>query len=409
MKNSTDPEALRRLIHESVLDPEFRRGTFAGPIRGSSPSPWLRVIVRPVAIRGERQLQFSYFDQRKDISKNFTEQEARAPLNELIDISYSGIHLSTAGEEIDIRTSTKGKVCVSRQRTLDSKGQGAERIHAESHNRVKELPLPEGKSDRLLEVMGILTADGRVRPTMRPKFTQINEFLKQLIHVLEPSGFRTLGRPIEILDCGCGSSYLTLAVHHYLNDLAGLPARITGIDVNDEVIRKSMDRAERLSATGLAFTCGRISDLHVQHDIVLALHACDTATDDAIAQAISTNAAVLLAVPCCHKYLNRAIRPAQEAEVLRPMLRHGILRQRMADLATDSFRALILGIMGYQTEVVEFVSTEQTARNLMIRAIRTGKPGDPELIREYLALRRFWNVTPYLETLLAAQFQELLS
>src|SRR5262249_30003103 len=127
-----------------------------------------------------------------------------------------------------------------------------------AHNRTKDVPLPEGRADRVLEVMGILATDGRLRPTMRAKYTQINEFLKQLLHVLDDAGLRSLGREIDILDCGCGSSYLTIAVHHYLNDVLGLPARITGVDVNEEVIRKSIERSERLGAGGLAFNCERI-------------------------------------------------------------------------------------------------------------------------------------------------------
>ena len=157
------------------------------------------------------------------------------------------------------------------------------RAPPEAHNRAKNVPLPEGRADRLLEVMGIMTPDGRVRPTMRAKYTQINEFLKQLLHVLDDAGLRTLGRELEILDCGCGSSYLTLAVHHYLNDVLGLPARITGVDVNEEVIAKSIEKKERLGAEALSFECGRIRGLQAKPDIVLALHACDTATDEAIA------------------------------------------------------------------------------------------------------------------------------
>ena len=162
------------------------------------------------------------------------------------------------------------------------------------------MPLPEGRADRLLEVMGIMTPDGRVRPTMRAKYTQINEFLKHLLHVLDDAGLRTLGRELEILDCGCGSSYLTLAAHHYLNDVLAIPARIIGVDVNEEVIRKS-DRAGRAARRGEArVRVRRIAASTREPDIVLALHACDTATDDAIAQAVRSEAKLLLSVPCCH-------------------------------------------------------------------------------------------------------------
>jgi hypothetical protein len=256
--------------------------------------------------------------------------------------------------------------------------------------------------------MGILTSGGKVRPTMRAKFTQINEFLKHLGHVLDDAGIRSLGRPVEILDCGCGASYLTLAVHHYLNDVLAIPARILGVDVNEEVIRKSVERADRLRANGLAFACERIGGIDVKADVVLALHACDTATDDAIAQAIRSEARLLMSVPCCHHALNRELHAAGPADVLRPLLRHGILRERTADLVTDSFRALALRIMGYRTDVVEFVSTEHTARNLMIRAVRGLAVGEPAFVREYCELKSFWGVTPYIERVLGESFRQIL-
>jgi hypothetical protein len=144
-------------------------------------------------------------------------------------------------------------------------------------------------------------------------------------------------------------------------------------------------------------------------DVVLALHACDTATDDAIAQAVHCGAAVLLSVPCCHKDLNARLRAEGPAEALRPLWRHGILGQRAADLVTDAFRALALRVMGYRAEVVEFVGTEHTARNLMIRAVRGPAPGDPAFVREYQEMCRFWGVTPYVESALGAAFTDLLS
>jgi hypothetical protein len=260
----------------------------------------------------------------------------------------------------------------------------------------------------LLEALGILTRDGHVRPTMRAKYTQINEFLKHLTHVLDEAGFRPLGREIRILDCGCGLSYLTLAVHHYLNDVLDIPARILGVDVNEEVIRKSVERAEHLGAGRLEFSCGRIAASDTRPDIVLSLHACDTASDDAIAQAVSAGAKVLLSVPCCHQDLNARLRPEGPAAVLRPLLRHGILHQRTADLVTDAFRALALRIMGYRTDVVEFVSPEYTARNLMIRAVRGALVGDPAFVSAYTEMRRFWGVTPRIEAALGEPFKQLL-
>jgi SAM-dependent methyltransferase len=396
-----DRDALRELVTSTVVGPGFRRATFGGVARQAS-SPWTRVVVRAIDLRGEPYLQFSYFDGNKDTTKNYRPAEAAAPLAELLRFGFSGIHLSTAAEEIDARTTKKGKILIGRRKT-------AEGAAPEAHNRAKNVPLPEGRADRLLEVMGIMTEGGRVRPTMRAKYSQINEFLKHLIHVMDDAGLRTPGRELTILDCGCGSSYLTLAVHHYLNDVLAVPARITGVDVNEEVIRKSTERSERLGAEGIAFECSRIRGIEARPDIVLALHACDTATDEAIAQAIRGEAKLLLSVPCCHHALNAEMRAEGPAEVLRPLLRHGILRERAADLVTDAFRALALRIMGYRTDVVEFVSTEHTARNLMIRAVHGLPIGEPTFVREYLAMKEFVGVTPYIEGALGAPFTRLLT
>lgn len=387
----------RDLVLSTILGHEFRRATFAGTPRGEA-IPWLRVIVRPLLIRGTPHLQFAYFDRKKCITKNAAVSDSALSLSELLAARYSGIHVTTVREEIDIRTTKKGQVHIGRRpRTEDEPV-------ATNHNRIKDVPLPEGRSNSLLEAMGILTHDGQVRPTMRAKFTQVNEFLKHFGHVVDDAELRSFGRPIEILDCGCGSSYLTLAAHHFLNDILQIPARITGVDVNEDVIRKSAERAARAGAPQVNFSCGSIQQLDSKPDVVFALHACDTATDDAIARAVHSNARLLLSVPCCHKNLNRTIRPDGEANVLRPILRHNILQQRTADLVTDSFRALALRIMGYKTDVVEFVSTEHTARNLMIRAVLGQPVGEAGFVAEYLQMKAFWGVTPYLEDALGDVF-----
>ena len=389
---------IRQTVTDAVLGPGFRRATFAGPKRGT-PVPWVRVGVRPLNLRGDRHLQFTYFDGRKTVTKNHRPADAGPPLGELLAAGFAGIHLSTRAEEVDVRTTKKGKVVVGR-RAADAVEEGEL-----EHNRVKDVPLPEGRADRVLEVMGVLTATGRVRPTMRAKFTQINEFLKHLRHGLADAGLTAPDRELAILDCGCGSSYLTLAAHHYLNDVLKVPARLLGVDVNDEAIRKSMARAESLGAGNLSFACGKIGDLDAPADIVLALHACDTATDDALAQAVRSDAKLILCAPCCHRHLNAQIRPDG---VLRPVLRHGILRERTADLVTDAFRALALRVMGYKTEVVEFVSPDHTARNLLIRAVRGAPAGDPAFAHEYREMKRFWTATPAIEAALGDPFRRLL-
>jgi hypothetical protein len=396
MPNPTRAE-LHALLKDAICGPDFARATFAGAARGAS-TEWVRVVVRPVEVRGARHVQFAYHGAKKVLTKNFEPDAIDDPLEELLLVGFAGVHVSSLAEELDVRTSRKGKVHIGRSRAQLSAPASAE------HNRAKDVPLPEGRASHLLEVLGISTADGTVRPTMRAKFTQINEFLKHLSHALDDTELARLNRPVELLDCGCGLSYLTLAAHHYLNDVRDIPARVVGVDVNDEVIRKSAERAERAAAGSAEFACRRIGTA----DLVIALHACDTATDDAIAQAIRSEAQLLLCVPCCHHDLNRALGASAGDGVLRPVLRHGILLQRTADLITDAFRALALRICGYRTDVVEFVATEHTPRNLMIRAARGAPAGDAALVSEYQEMKRFWRVTPYIEKALGERFQQLV-
>lgn len=397
----TDTPSAGQLVRETVLGPGFVRATFAGPRRSDNPSPWVRVVVRPVDLRGGRHLQFAYFDPTRCVTKNAAGDEAAGRLDELLALGFGGVHLTCGADEIDIRTTKKGKVLVGR-------GKAGPRPPAETgHNRTKDLPLPEGTADRFLEALGVLDRNGRVRPAMRAKFTQVNEFLKHLRHALPEAGLGGLGRPVELLDCGCGASYLTLAAHHYLNTVLGIPARVVGVDVNDELIRKSVERADKLGG-GANFTCGPIATAEARPDVVLALHACDTATDDALAAAVKAEARLVLSVPCCHHALNDHIRADGPAAVLRPLLRHGILQQRTADLVTDAFRALALRIVGYKTDVVEFVSPVHTARNLMIRAVRGAPAGEPGFVAEYDELKRFWGITPTIERALGEGFQKLI-
>jgi hypothetical protein len=292
-----------RTIRDAVAAPGFRRAVFAGVPRNPVTVKWVRVTLRPVELRGDRAIQFQFFDGRQTSNVNRPPDGLDPALTELIESRYSGIHLASDREEIDIRTTRKGRISISR------KAAATRETPDLSHNRVKDVPLPEGKPDRLLEVMGIADARGRILGRMRAKFTQINEFLKQLRYSLRESSLAELDRPIEIVDCGCGSSYLTLAAHHDLTVNLNRPARILGVDTNDSVIRNSISKAAKLNTNQLSFHCQRIRELTAPADLVLALHACNTATDDAIAYAIRSNAAVFLGVPCCHQELNRELRP----------------------------------------------------------------------------------------------------
>lgn len=268
----------------------------------------------------------------------------------------------------------------------------------------------------------------RARPA-QAKFTQINEFLKLLSHsgALEqlaaargdPGAISAGARqqPVRVLDAGCGSSHLTLGVYHWMAAVLGLAVRLDGVDTNAALMARSNAAAAELGiADAAAFHVapirGALPLLPAPPHLVLALHACDTATDDALAVGVAARAALIAAAPCCHKDLHRQLQrrgapaAAQDGVVdaLSPLLAHGILRQRQLDLLTDGLRAALLRLAGYRTDVVEFVSAEHTARNLLIRAARAARPAPASevarLAREYVRLRDAWGVSPRLEALL---------
>jgi len=392
-------EDYRQMVKSRALDEAtFVQLTLTGKPDGSL--PWRKVVVRPVLIKNRRHLQFSHFTAKQDITQNYTGAQAEAHLDELLALPFHSIVVRSTGADLNVQITPKGKAIV--RHTQPAEARQPQLVHDTN----KDLPVPADRPDPFLQTIGIMGADGRVKTSMQGKFSQINEFLKLMNHSGELKGFDH--SPVNILDCGCGSSYLTFAAYHYLNNLRGITASLTGIDSNATLIDKSIAHSQALGLNDTCFYTTAIADYvpDVPPDIVIALHACDTATDDALALGIRRGAGLILAVPCCHHHLHRQM---QAVEPFQPVLRHGILKQRMADILTDTFRALILRIMGYKTDVIEFISSEHTDRNLMIRAARRwAAPGDPAFAREYRALKTFWGVTPYLETLLGAELSSFL-
>jgi SAM-dependent methyltransferase len=252
-----------------------------------------------------------------------------------------------------------------------------------------------------------MTASGEVRASRRDKFVQINEFLRLIVETRELEALDA--DPLTLVDCGCGSADLTFAVYHYLNHVLARPARLTGVDVKRALLRERAALAERLGWEGLSFVASRIIDFEpgVEPDIVLALHACDTATDEALAQAVAWGSRMIFSVPCCHHDLQAQMKGPAMPDVFQPVLRQGILKERLGDILTDTFRAQLLRMMGYRTDVVEFVSSEHTDKNLMIRAVKFADPGDAQMVREYERLKAYWSVQPFMERLLADVFPDV--
>ena len=388
------PEDYELLIRESISNPEvFVKAVFSGQQRGHT-VPWKKVIVRPVLIRNERHIQVSYFDDKKDITKNYTGAEVMERVAELLALFFGNITLYTVTMIYHIQFTKKGKTIVHRHEVDEPQKPS---LH---HDRRKSLLLPVGQPDPFLRMIGIMTAKGTVKASMQGKFRQINEFLKLID---ETGELETLGQtPITIVDCGCGNAYLTFAIYHYLNNILGLPTRVIGIDSNSELIKRRNEQSHQLGWEKLSFETSRIIDFEpeIPPDIVLALHACDTATDEALAQAVRWQSKMIFCAPCCHHHLQQQMETSSPPKEFKSVLRHGVFKERVGDVLTDTFRSLILQIMGYRTQIVEFVSTEHTGKNLMIRAIASQKNRDAHVIEDYKILKNYWEVTPYLERLL---------
>jgi SAM-dependent methyltransferase len=305
--------------------------------------------------------------------------------------------VQTTLEDLHIRITKKGKILFKRAKPSQPNTQPNHK-----HNRVKRYPLSDNHPDTFLQSLGIMDHNGRVRPPMRNKFKQINAFLYNLQPFI-PDTNETL----TLVDCGCGSAYLTFAAYHYLNNIQNIPARFIGIDRNPSLIAKCRDLAHELGWTDLTFHIANIAEFTPQTppNIVFSLHACDTATDDAIARAVQWNSPVILAAPCCQHELRSQL----NASIFAPVMAHGILKGRTADILTDTCRAQILRILGYRTDVTEFIDSKHTPKNLLIRAKKTSQQGDKTLVQEYCTLRDFWRIQPSLERLLSVELAPLLT
>ncbi len=393
-------EEARDLLREAVRQEEtFLRLIASGRLRGET-TPWTKVVIRPVALKRGRATQFSYFDGRKDTTKNYRREETREKLEEVLSMPFRQFHVQSTTGDLYVRFTKKGKASVAR-----SGPSRHEREPTLTHDRRKPYLLPLDKPDTFLQKLGLVDDAGRPRRANYAKFRQINEFLRLLLQVFPAAELS--GGAVNIVDCGCGSAYLTFAAYHYLSNIQGLPARVTGIDANEEIISSCRELQADLGWEGIEFHVAKIIDFVpvVTPDLVLSLHACDTATDEAIARGIIWGSRGIVAAPCCQHELHSKIR----APLFRPVLRHGILKQRTADILTDALRASVLRIMGYRTDVVEFVSPEHTSKNLMIRAKKGLKPGSKAAVQEYEDLKAFWGVRPCIETLLGEHFARFLS
>ena len=356
------------------------RAVLSKPRDGALPA---KVTVEPVELRGETAFRFTSQLPDRATHENLSGDAARERLGVLLADYGQGL-LQTPEADWEVL----GEKVLRRPPTPAPATRG--------HDRRKRYLLEEGTPVPFLVELGVMTPEGQVRKQRYDKFRQVNRFLElvdDVVPSLRPEGV------LRVVDFGCGKSYLTFAIHHLLTELRGREVEIVGLDLKADVIETCSAFAARAGLAGIRFEEGDIAgfDAGGGVDLVVSLHACDTATDEALAQAVRWGADAILAVPCCQKEAYRQL----ESSLLAPLLRHGLAKERFAALVTDTLRAQLLELAGYRTQLVEFVPLEHTAKNVLIRAAR-GRPAGEETRREYEELRDSLGLEPTLERLLSA-------
>lgn len=350
-----------------------------------------KVKVRPLLMRGHLVFQAEEFAGNQAFHKNMETEEAITYACSLLDGAMRQMELTSGLGTAHALVSKKGSL------TVKSRRAPAARIQADipvlTHNRQKKYVLEEGRPVPFLADLGVMTPDGKVIRAKYDKFRQINRFLEFIEDVL-PKLDKT--RETAIIDFGCGKSYLTFAMYYYLKELKGYPVRIIGLDLKKDVIAHCNSLSEKFGFENLRFYHGDIATYEgvTQVDMVVTLHACDTATDYALAKAVQWGASVILSVPCCQHELNRQI----HNDLLEPVLQYGLIKERLAALCTDGLRAEILENQGYRTQILEFIDMEHTPKNLLIRAVKQGKRKDNK--KEIEKILEFLEVKPTLARLL---------
>ena len=354
--------------------------------RGGKP---FRISIRPVMIGAEMKYQAEMSDESGVQVKNFDRAGIADGLEKVIaQKGARDLHVMCANGDLHVRVTRKGRVTATRSAELSRKAE------VMPHDRVKKTPLTSFDSVALLSATGIADAEGRVRVSMRGKYDQVNEFLKVVGETLAGAD---ASQPFAVVDCGCGKAYLTFALYFYLTRALGFSdVRVTGVDRRADVVGSARQTAERLDvADRVVFVERDLASFDADRaDMVVSLHACDTATDEALAKGAEWKAKYILSAPCCQHELQKAL---DSKGAFAGLLRQSILRERLCDILTDSFRAMIMRILGFKTQVVEFVSSEATARNILIRCEYGVKPGQAGPVGEYLELRDYWKVVPWLE------------
>jgi SAM-dependent methyltransferase len=372
-------------IEDHIKGDDFVRAVLSGRRRNLTPTAE-RIDIKPVLIKGEEKLQIASTDGRQVTTKNLSAEEIN--FAELLGQGFANLLVESTSESYSVRISKKDEALVTIGRVKLERDL--------THDRQKQRLLPE--ENRIFALLGMHDGHKRIKPSKMDKYRQVEEFLR----LLKPTLDNEVGAQseISIVDLGCGHAYLTFAVQEYLNSSLQ-KVKVLGVDEREESKRHNDQIANSLGADA-QFLVSKIADTPAQVvDIAIALHACDTATDDSIAWAVKNSAKVIMLAPCCHHDLQAQIDLVPEPWSL--LTRHGVVSERLIDLMTDSLRAQILKLLGYRVDIVEFIGGEHTPRNIMIRAVKTGVKVDPTEVDRYQSMLADWKIAPHLAELLKSE------
>lgn len=376
---------LREILNEAFSSDVYKC-IISNPRKGSG--EYRKVVVS--------QIKGKYFFEKYTKTQVFHDEleyeEARAAIAEMLTSDFKNFNSWDDTHEYSVLISKKGKVSMVKKNTSTD----APKVK-ESHNREKNYILKQGTKITPLIDMGIFTEDGKIISSMYDKFKQINRF----IEIVDDEVKKLDREEITVLDFGCGKSYLTFVLYYYFTEIRNVKVKMIGLDLKEDVIEKCNITAKKYGYDGLTFEVGDISNYKYENaiDIVISLHACDTATDYALYNAINWNAEMIFSVPCCQHELNSQI----ESEELSLLTRYGIVKERFASLVTDSIRANLLEYSGYRTQMIEFVGFEHTPKNIMLRCVKKSVSNREEKLKEVENIMEEFNLSPTLYRLLVEE------
>ncbi len=369
---------IHEIVNNSFEENKFIYGIFTTP-KNKSDNPYNKITIRPINIKNKNIIQFEKFTDKLAFHENYSYDEAKDEIINLIIDGYKNINLFTSDADYQIIVSKKGSIKVSEK-------QPSKKLSIEEHNKKKQYIINENEPCDFLELLGVMNKQGQVYTKRYDKFKQINKFLEIVDDSLKG---KTIKDDFMIIDFGCGKAYLTFALYYYFYYIKNVKVKIIGLDLKEEVINYCNEVSKKLNYYNLEFIYGDIQNFQYTNkiDMIVTLHACNTATDAALVKAIKWNTDIILSVPCCqHEFYDKIANTDLE-----PMLKHGLIKERVSSLVTDSLRGLFLETKGYKVQLMEFIAMEHTPKNILIRAVKTGK-ANKNAEQEYESFKKFWNL-----------------